>query len=124
MKIAVIGIMMVIGCSCHKVIDKPAPGRSEDAMQHQEEIRNIIAEYFHLRFDAIRGPLTAKEVREGSIRADHGPDWRQFKAKLKQGDGLYFCRSDRQSWAEQRGWEGYVAVRGSTVVGILTTVMN
>jgi hypothetical protein len=105
-------------------------------MKHQEEVRNIIGSYLQTGVGSIRGPLMIEEVdRElaelGKRLSDGkeqaivgGRDWDRMKAQLRQGGELYFCRSDPESWNDFHGWEGYLAIRGSTVIDAFPTAMN
>jgi hypothetical protein len=105
-------------------------------MGRPEELRAIIRSYLHAGIDVVRGPLTVKEVQneltEDAKRASTGgrrvipggPEWEELKAKLKRGDQLYFYKTDRQSWQELRGREGYVAIRGNEVIDDFLTRMN
>ncbi len=95
-------------------------------MTRQEEVRSIVSNHLDEGIDVIRGPLTVEEVEkelvvectEGVVHEMYGgPIWYKLKAELKDGDELYFYRSDRESWAQLRGSEGYVAIRGNKVVG-------
>jgi hypothetical protein len=136
MKITIVSLVAVLACSCHKVVDNPTPRRSEYTMERREDVRKIITSYVHSGIDVLRGPLTVDEVqRELTERARKtpagggrvipgGPEWKYLKAQLKQGDELYFYKTDRKSWAEQRGAEGYVAIREREIIGGLLTGMN
>jgi len=105
-------------------------------MERQEELHAIISSYLHAGIDVVRGPLTVKdaqkELTQDAERASSrglrivpgGPEWEALKAKLKRGDKLYFYKTDRQSWRELRGREGYVAIRGNEVIGDFLTIMN
>jgi hypothetical protein len=124
MKITVLCFMAVLACSCRQATDDSTSGRSKDPTEQREEVRKAITSYFDVGFDVIRGPLTIREVGKELAGTDHRLQWNDFKAKLIPGDELYFCRSDHQNWAEQLGWEGYVAIRGSTVTDVLPIVIN
>ncbi|MCX5643232.1 MAG: hypothetical protein NTZ17_00885 [Phycisphaerae bacterium] len=105
-------------------------------MERREEVRAIISSYLHAGIDVVRGPLTVKEVQkeltQDAERASSrglriipgGPEWKELKAKLERGDQLYFYKTDRQSWGELRGREGYVAIRGNEVIDDFLTLMN
>jgi hypothetical protein len=106
-------------------------------MERQEEVRKLVSSYLHnTGIDIVRGPLPVREVQkelvEDAKRASSGgdrvipggPEWKHLTAKLKQGDELYFYKTDLKSWAYLRGRGGYVAIRGNEVIGSLLTFMN
>lgn len=137
MKITSACLMAVLVCSCQRVIDDPTLGRPEEPIspERREEVRKIISCSYHAGLDILRGPLSIKEVRKELAeeakraprengRVTYDPMVNELKAILKQGDELYFFRSDHRSWGELRGREGYVAIRGDKVTGSLVTEMN
>lgn len=128
MKVAIVGLTMVLACSCQKVGDNLTPKRPEDTMERQEEVRRVISNFFHSDVDVIRGPLTIRQVRtelaKAGRKAEEVPGWKELKAKLKRGDDIYFYGTDTQSWKELRGQQGYVAIRNNDVIGSLLTRMN
>jgi hypothetical protein len=127
MKVTIVGLTMVLACSCQKVSDN-TPGRPEDTMERREEVRTVISNFFHSSIDIIRGPLTIREIRtelaEAGRKAEEVAGWRELKAKLRRGDDIYFYRTDAQSWKELRGQQGYVAIRNNDVIGSLLTRVN
>jgi hypothetical protein len=128
MKATIVGLTMVLACSCQRVSDNSTPGRYEDTMERREEVRTVISNFFHSNIDTIRGPLTIREVQtelaKAGRKAEEVAGWRELKAKVKRGDGIYFYRTDAQSWKELRGQQGYVAVRNRDVIGSLLTRVN
>jgi hypothetical protein len=137
MKLTRVCLLAILACSCRKVADNPVPRPSGALVERQEEVRKIISSYLHYTgIDIVRGPLTVREVHRelsetarsqsswGSWVIPGGLEWKQLKAKLKQGDELWFYKTDLQSWGELRGRAGYVAIRGNEVIGSLLTFMN
>jgi len=53
-----------------------------------------------------------------------GEAFAQFKRQFKEGDEIYFYKSDERSWMDLRGREGYVLVRKNEIVDKLLTAMN
>jgi len=129
MKVTRVCLLAIVACSCRKVVNNPASGPSEATMERQEEVRKLISSYIHHPgVEIVRGPLTVREVRKelGAYGRSLGgvPGWQELRPKLKRGDEFYYYTTDRQSWAELYGREGYVAIRGDEVVGSLLTAMN
>lgn len=144
MKAITVRFMLTLGCSCRPNQDSVGSTVSHTTIERQEAVHGVINRYFssstgsETRADGseIRGPLSVIEVEEdldelGKERSDEknkivvgGSAWDRMKGDLKAGDELYFFRSGRQSWAELCGWEGYVQVRGETVVHHFPVRMN
>jgi hypothetical protein len=131
MKILSTCLMTVLVCSCKQY--SPMSRSSENAMKRQEEVRVIVSSHLNKGIGIIRGPLTVEEVEkelivecvEGVVREMYGGlAWYKLKAELRHGDELYFYSSDRESWAQLRGSEGYVAIRGNKVLGSFFTALN
>lgn len=128
MKIVTTCLFAVLLCSCQQAVDNRTSERPEVTKERREEVRRIIAGDFHFDIDIVRGPLTVREVQkelaEAGRRPAEVPGWREIKAKFRRGDEIYFYKTDRQSWAELRGREGYVAIRGIKIVDFALTRMN
>jgi hypothetical protein len=63
----------------------------------------------------IEGPLSINELKE-KYKTDKRFD---FINKYKDGDEIYFWRSNKQSWRDQRGREGYVLIRKNKLIDII-----
>ena len=87
----------------------------------------------------IRGPLTISQVEQESLkylreqpRKDvpqvpfgfMGDRWVELKSKHRDGDELYFYRSDQRSWADLCGCQGYVLIRKDEMIDGIVTVIN
>lgn len=86
----------------------------------------------------VRGPLTIAQVERELFgmpldsnggagtpdSADLKKAWEGIRNNYRDGDELYFFRSDKRSWARLSGSQGYVLIRQSTVVDVLTTLLN
>lgn len=123
MKTAVVTLMMVLTCSCQN--DNPT---LRGSMERRDEVRKIAGSYLHSGVDIVRGPLTVREVQKELTKAGDRPEgvpgWKELKAKLRQGDELYFYKTDSESWRELRGRMGYLAIRQNEIIGIALTLMN
>ncbi len=129
MKFTSVCLLAILACSCREAGNSPTPGQPEATMERREEVRKVISNYLHhANVDIVRGPLTVgdvrKELAEVGRKLGEVPGWTELKPKLQQGDELYFYKTDLRSWAELRGREGYVAIRGNEVIGSLLTFMN
>jgi len=90
----------------------------------------------------IRGPLSINrfkaemiEMYEESLKirnevsgkfedSETGEAFARFNGQYKEGDEIYFYKSDELSWMELCGREGYVLIRKNKMVDKLLTVMN
>jgi len=87
----------------------------------------------------IRGPLTVAQVEQESLeelrksqREDVPPvpfgfindRWNELKSQYEEGDELYFFRSDKRSWLDLCGEQGYVLIRKNELLDLLVTVIN
>ena len=63
----------------------------------------------------IDGPLSINELKE-KYNTDK---WIEFISKYKDGDEIYFWKSNKQSWRDQRGKEGYVMIRENNLLDII-----
>jgi hypothetical protein len=68
----------------------------------------------------IEGPLPIKDLKE----QDKTGNFIDFISKYKDGDEIYFWRSNKHSWREQRGREGYVLIRDKKDVAEVVTRLN
>ncbi len=69
-------------------------------------------------------PLDSEEARQTYESTGRGEAWGRTKAKWKDGDEFYFFTSDKRSWSELRGRQGYVLIRKKQVVDVMLTRMN
>jgi hypothetical protein len=90
----------------------------------------------------VRGPVPVTEFRESCVRAyeercrllrepatmfehsEPGRLWARLEAEYREGDALYFFRSDERSWGEMCGREGYVLIRNAMILDLIETKMN
>lgn len=93
----------------------------------------------------IRGPLTFKQFEEERIKSYEellewrkkvhgiietfedsgmGKDCTRFNGKYREGDEIYFYKSDERSWNCLCGEEGYVLIRKNKIVDRILTRMN
>jgi hypothetical protein len=118
------------------------------SLKRRAEVRRMMNAYWHGPYfgfgSEIRGPLSIAQaerelfgVTEGTPEEDamhvvtrrlqntyFGEAWAKIKANHRDGDDLYFFRSDRGSWRHLNGRQGYVAVRKDEVLRCLVTEMN
>ena len=58
-----------------------------------------------------------EELRERFEETPGGKDWVRFEGKYRDGDELYYYKSDKRSFQKLRGAAGYVLIRGNSVAG-------
>jgi hypothetical protein len=51
-------------------------------------------------------------------------EWEKFKAQLQEGDTIVHFRSDRRSWSNLAGEEGYAIMREGCIFRRFTTLIN
>ncbi len=138
MKIVTVCLVAVLACSCRRGTDVSRVESQEDTAKRQEQVRLLISRFCRCGPEVeMRGPLTVEQVHEELVEAAEdlsraekrtltfeGPEWHQLKSKLGKGDEFYFFKSDRQSWTNLEGSEGYIAIRGSEIIGSLVTIIN
>lgn len=143
MKTTVVCLIVMVACSCRQVED----GRSSEGgtMDRSTEIEKIVKEHFEDYRDyefEILGGLTISQVKRDLIEGHVGktgatkdrasaelslsddPDWQEFVSKCKQGGDVYYFKSDRRSWTELRGIEGYVLIHKDKITGVFVTGIN
>jgi len=93
----------------------------------------------------IRGPLTVEQVKEELLElhkessrirekvygptkrfedSDAGAHWGPFQNMYREGDEIYFFRSDERSWLNLSGEQGYVLIRKNEMLYSLVTAIN
>jgi 6-phosphogluconolactonase len=108
--------------------------------RRKEVCKLIISEHFGMRFSVeISGPLNITEVEKNSLEALSKADrkdipkvpfgfahdqWIKFKNKYKEGDELYYFRSDQKSWKGLYGRLGHAIIRNNKVVAVFVTLMS
>jgi hypothetical protein len=144
MKIAMMGFVAVLTCSCHQVANHSR------AVYSQKELRKIMDAYWRSgnpyytkqTFD-LRGPLTVAQVKDELIAlhertsgagktmngatesfedSNLGEAWRRLESKHEEDDQFYFyIATAKPSWSQS---QGYVLIRNTGVLDGITTFMN
>ncbi len=129
-----LALLACLFASCRRANGPESTGRVAEVRM----MMNAAGKEFGYRYDDIRGPLTVAEVEQelfgapvdaSSIMSPPLRDmfkekWLRLKSSFEEGDELYFFRSDKTSWSQLRGREGYVLVREDKIVSRLVTRMN
>jgi len=63
-------------------------------------------------------------LNEKFENSEIGTDFARFKSQYKKGDEIYFFKSDKRSWIDLCGEEGYVLIRKNKFVDRLVTAIN
>jgi len=107
----------------------------------QAQIENVLKDHFGKDYAfEIRGPLTVTQFEEERARSHAESaetrnrardtdkaftgNYTLFKGGYRDGDELYFFRSDRRSWGHLKGREGYVLIRKGEIADMIVTVVN
>jgi hypothetical protein len=136
-------ILTLVCLSCRRV-ETEADVRGESA---SKEVQNLLKDYYRgypFNFE-IRGPVPLREFRETWIRgyqewaermrktdrsagtfegSSQGRTCARLEAEYREGDELYFFRSEELSWNDLAGTEGYVLIRAGKVIVVIETKVN
>ena len=85
-------------------------------------IDSITDEYLVLKWRSKRVSLS--EIESGKDFSKASKEWRNFAAKFKQGDEVWYFCSPGPLWEKMLGWEGYAIFRGGHLVDTFTTREN
>ena len=124
---------------CRREPGDPNSRGSNSVVERQNAISRLLKDRdpsYPYAFD-IRGPLTLRQLEE-ELMKDYaawrkrvgdsvgtfqdsalGEEYARLKDKYREGDELYFFKSDARSWNELHGNEGYVLVRQNAIVHIM-----
>ena len=78
------------------------------------EVREEYIEYRAMYFKA---PSQREEFRERFEETPQGEGWARFEDEYRDGDEVYYYKSDKDAFKELRGTSGYVLIRGRSMVG-------
>ena len=137
---ALIGCLVLTfgGVSCRE----SSTHTQEDNTQRQvNRVLKVYYERYPFDFE-VRGPAALKEFREVWVKgyeewADHmrkinrpagtfedssqGRECARLEGEYREGDELYFFRSEERSWSDLFGREGYVLIREGKIVSLVET---
>jgi hypothetical protein len=135
-------LVLVLVCTSCRGHHTDGQGASKAAQVHKllkEECRG------HPFSFEVRGPVAVMEFREvwvkgydewaGRMRkhnrspgtfedSSQGREYARLAGQYREGDELYFFRSEARSWSDLSGTEGYVLIREDRIVDTVITGEN
>lgn len=80
----------------------------------------------HLKSLLARGleiPAIAKDVEQMQA-GDFGAEWKRFRAKIGEGNSLWYFESPEEDWDAQGGRNGFLIADGEEVAGFYLLSIN
>ena len=144
----IIGILnsMFLLSSC-RLTEDPRLSDAGDPPERRDEIGEMLrGHYSHSAYEFdVRGPLPIAQFHQELLQSygeysrfregigepvcgfedsGLGKRYERTESKCREGDELYFFRSEQRSWGNMEGKEGYVLVRGDAMIDLVVTAMN
>ncbi|OHB64269.1 MAG: hypothetical protein A2Y77_04440 [Planctomycetes bacterium RBG_13_62_9] len=135
MKIAIVCVVAMLTCSCHRATD------GSILVHRQENLSKMMDEYRRSRdpcyrmgesVHQFRGPLTIGQVKDELLKlysrtadlpSGYVPrNWMELNGKYRDGDELYGCLAQLKDSVSQSYL--YVLVRGDAVIDVLGVMTN
>jgi len=136
-------ILTLVSVSCRGSNKDGQRGQTSTATQ----VSKLLKEYcrgYPFNFE-VQGPVTLTEYRNGWIEgyekwaermrkdnrspgtfedSSQGRECARLETQYREGDELYFFRSEERSWSDLAGTEGYVLIRNGKIIDTVETRTN
>jgi len=139
-------LSVVLAFSCCRKTDGLVSRDSGHMPKRQAQIGDVMRDHYGRNYAfEIRGPLTIAQFEAELIRSYEelakirqsahgatvafedsgtGKSCARLKGQYQDGDELYFFKSDRRSWRDLEGREGYVLIRRGKMADMMVTAIN
>jgi hypothetical protein len=137
-------LILVLACMSCRGSNRDGQGQETSRASQVNRLLKESYRGYPYNFE-VRGPVTLAEYRKAwiegyekwaeRVRKDNrspgtfedssqGREYARFETQYREGDELYFFRSEKRSWRDLAGTEGYVLIRNGKIIDTVETRVN